>query len=150
MQGKGEQHLNEEHDVKDESDRVDFGPDNDMISKTESDRLEAWKVLHTKNLEERVITEKKEFTTLKPQPSSTNQNSFTSNTGVKHRPLSPKEIFTSSAKRLSFPLPGWMEELHLKNQYRSYSSMAYQPRLVVYAKVSNIVYLYLANPAFTS
>ena len=99
-----------------------------MISKTENDRLEAWKVFHLRNVEERAITEQKELSVVRQPCPSLGQSSCTTSRNKRSGSLSAKEFRMSSGKRLSFPLPGWMEELHLRKQEKSYSKSAHLPR----------------------
>lgn len=122
---KEEKCFHEAENDREERDWMDFIPDDDMIS---NDRLEAWKFFHLENLEERAIVEQNQFSSLKQARPSSNQSCCTTSRHGRHGSLSSKDFYTSSGKRLSFPLPGWMEELHSKNDQQPCSQIAPLPR----------------------
>ena len=87
----------------------DLDADDNMISRTENERLEAWKFFRLRNVEERVIPDE---VTKTPYPTS------------KVEPDEYRHDFvrTKSGKRISLPLPGWMEDFQSKNRPRSSAS----------------------------
>lgn len=94
------------HENKDETE-PEFSPDDNMISWTENERLEAWKIFELRNLEDRIIP-------VAPCPTSRLQDE-----GQRHQ-----DVYTKSGKRISFPMPGWMEDFQSKNRPRSSATNA--------------------------
>jgi hypothetical protein len=83
---------------------LEFSADDNMISRSENERLEAWKFFRLRNLEERIIPDEIAVTPT-PYPTSRPKPE-----GHKH------DVYTKSGKRISFPLPGWMEDFQAKNR----------------------------------
>lgn len=90
-----------DNENKDDSELPEFSADDNMISRTENERLEAWKFFRLRNLEERPVPQTP-YPTARIEPE-------------RHK----HDVYTKSGKRISFPLPGWMEDFQSKNRPRS-------------------------------
>ena len=95
--------------------------DEDMISRTENERLEAWRSFTPRNFEERAISDEIVGTQSWPSPRTPYPTSRIENR---------QDVYTKSGKRISFPLPGWMEDFQSKNRAKSRTSSARYSRFV--------------------
>jgi hypothetical protein len=112
--------LNEDSEsIKEEKNdlELEFSVDDNMISKTENERLEAWKFFRPRNLEERGIPD--EITSTPYSSSKTPHPSSRIDPDELHR---HDVVYTKSGKRISLPLPGWMEDFQSKNRPRPSST----------------------------
>lgn len=107
--------IKEQKDVNDEG----FKADDNLISKTENERLEAWRFFRDCG---------DELTTSVTQPwISSLRAPFPSPRIQLEEIPNRRDVYTKSGKHLSHPLPGWMEDFQSKNSLRS-SNAAYSIR----------------------
>ena len=90
-------------------------PCDDLISKTENIRLQAWRSCHLRDLEDRIIPTKDRYFSVIQPPVPPSNHSLTQRQ-PRQRTFSPIDAYKRSGKRLSYPLPGWMDELESRNR----------------------------------
>ena len=121
------EHADEVENVKNEDDsKLEFPKDDNMISRTENERLEAWKFFRLRNVKGVVSDKVTNPWTSPGVPCPTPKVEPERNKHNNH---------TKSGKHISFPLPGWMEDFQCKNRpaTRAVKSVR-DARLVIYIK----------------
>ena len=112
----------------------EFSGDDNMISRTENERLEAWRFFTpSRNFEERIIAD--EIVANQPWSLSPRTPCPTSRIEPEEN---KQDVYTMSGKRISFPLPGWMKDFQSKNRPSSSATTARYKRFVMILSYESI------------